>query len=105
MYPHLSISHATVVLVLVQPRTGYEGPEEKQRYSFTLSLISALDGGRWLTSRPGRFIPGNDPVPIVYEAGWAIAENLASTWFRSSDHPVRSLVAIPTALLQPHCCW
>jgi len=29
------------------------------------SLTSALDGGGWSTPRPGRFIPGNDPVPIV----------------------------------------
>ena len=39
-------------------------------------------GGR-LTPRPGRFIPGNDPIPIVREAGcasgpvWTGAENLA----------------------------
>jgi hypothetical protein len=34
-----------------------------------LFLTSALDGGGWSTPRPGRFIPGNDPVPIVQEAG------------------------------------
>jgi hypothetical protein len=28
-------------------------------------------GMGWLAPRPGRFIPGNDPVPIVQEAGWA----------------------------------
>jgi hypothetical protein len=32
-----------------RPRTGHEGPEEEKRYSFTLSLASALDGGGWLT--------------------------------------------------------
>ena len=44
------------------------------RYSFTLSLISALDGG-WVGGHhhvPGRFTPRKDPVPIVQEAGWAI---------------------------------
>ena len=35
-----------------------------------LSLTFALDGGGWLTPRPGRFTPGNDPVSIVQEAGW-----------------------------------
>jgi len=30
-------------------------------YSSTLSLTSALDGGGWSTSRPGRFIPGGGP--------------------------------------------
>ena len=34
------------------------------------SLTSALDGGGWLTSCPGRIIPGNDQVPIDQEAGW-----------------------------------
>ena len=38
-------------------------------YSSTLSLTSALDGGGWSTPRPGRFTPGNDPVPSVQEAG------------------------------------
>jgi hypothetical protein len=27
-----------------------------------VSLTSALDGGEWLTSRPGRFIPGKEPL-------------------------------------------
>jgi hypothetical protein len=37
--------------------------------SSTLSLTSALDGGGWSKPRPGRFIPANDPVSIVQEAG------------------------------------
>jgi hypothetical protein len=49
----------------VYPRTGHEGPEGEWRYSSTLSLTSALDRGGWSTPRPGRFTPGNDPVPIV----------------------------------------
>jgi hypothetical protein len=28
------------------------------RYSSTYSLTTALGGGKWLASRPGRFIPG-----------------------------------------------
>jgi hypothetical protein len=65
-------------------------------YSSTLSLTSALDGGGWSTPRPGRFTPGKDPVPIVWEAGWAPgpvwtgAENLAPTGIRSPDCPARS---------------
>jgi hypothetical protein len=53
----------------VLPRTGHEGPEREWRYSSTLSLTSALDGGGRSTARPSRFTPGNDPVPIVQEAG------------------------------------
>jgi hypothetical protein len=39
-------------------------------YSFS---TSALDGGEWSASRPGRaLLPGKGPpVPIVQEAGWA----------------------------------
>jgi len=47
-------------------------------------------------SRPGRSLPGKDPVPIVQEAGWAPgpvwtgAGNLAPTGIRSPDRPARS---------------
>jgi len=34
-------------------------------YSHTHSLTSALDGGEWSASRPGRFTPEKEPlVPI-----------------------------------------
>jgi len=42
------------------------------------------------------FTPGNDPAPIVQEAGWAPgpvwtgAENLGHTGIRSPDRPARS---------------
>jgi len=56
-----------------------------------------LDGGGWSTPRLGRSLPpGEDPVPIVQEAGWATgsvwigAENLAPTGIRSPDRPARS---------------
>jgi hypothetical protein len=77
------------------PRTGHEYPEMEYRYSSILSLASVLDGGGWWTPRPGRFIPGNNPVFIVQKAGWAPgpvwtgAENLAPTGIRSPDRPVR----------------
>jgi hypothetical protein len=34
---------------------------------------SALDGGKWSASRPGRVLPPviGPPVPIVQETGWA----------------------------------
>jgi hypothetical protein len=50
-------------------------------------------GGVWSASRPGRFTPGKDPVPIVQEAGWGpgpvwmCAKNLAPTEIRFPDHP------------------
>jgi len=57
------------------------------RYISTLSLTSALYGGEWLTPSLGRFTPEKDPVPIVWEAGWAPrpvwtgAENFAPLGF------------------------
>ena len=65
-------------------------------YSSTLTSTSALDGGGWSMPHPSRFTPGKDPVPIVYEAGWAPglvwtdAENLTPTGIRSPDRPARS---------------
>jgi hypothetical protein len=41
-------------------RTVHEGPDGK--YSF---LTSELDASGWLTPRPGRFISGKDPVPML----------------------------------------
>jgi hypothetical protein len=58
-------------------------------------MSSALDGGGWSTSRPGRLYPREIPVPIVQEAGWAPgpvwtgAENLTLTGIRSPDRPGR----------------
>jgi hypothetical protein len=57
--------------------------------------LGARRGG-WSAPRPGRFTLGKDPVPIVYEAGWAPgtvwmgAENLAPTGIRSLDRPAHS---------------
>jgi hypothetical protein len=44
-----------------------------RRYSSYSFLTSALEGGEWSASRPGRALPpGKEPpVPIVQEAGWA----------------------------------
>jgi hypothetical protein len=44
-----------------------------RRYSSYSFSTSALDGGEWSASRPGRdLVPGKGPpVPIVQEAGWA----------------------------------
>jgi hypothetical protein len=46
------------------------GERTYSSYSFS---TSALDGGEWPASRPGRALPPGErtPVPIVQEAGWA----------------------------------
>jgi hypothetical protein len=62
----LTVSWKTVkVKDEVNPRRDHEGPEGEQTYNCTLSLTSALYGDGWSTPRPGRFIPGKDPVHIV----------------------------------------
>jgi len=53
------------------PRTGHEGLEGEQRYRYTLSLTSELDGGRWSTPRPSHPGLSKDPVSVAQEAGWA----------------------------------
>ena len=40
--------------------------------SCTLSVTSAVDGGEWLTPRPGRLTPTKDPVPIVWQTWWVL---------------------------------
>jgi hypothetical protein len=52
------------------PWRQMEGGGGISSYSF---LTSALDGGEWSASRPGRALsPGKGPpVPIVQESGWA----------------------------------
>ena len=43
--------------------TDLEGPEGEKRYSYTLSLTLALDGGRWSKPRhaPDVLLPGKRP--------------------------------------------
>jgi hypothetical protein len=55
------------------PATCHGGAWGERRYSFYSYLTSALDGGEWSASRPGRALPPGKgpPVPIVQEAGWA----------------------------------
>jgi hypothetical protein len=61
-----------------------------QRGSRVTAVSFNLDArwSGWSKPRPGRFTPGNDPVPIVQKAGWAPGpvwtgvENLALTRIR-----------------------
>ena len=63
--------------------------------------------GGWSAARPGRTLPsGEEPVPILQEAGWAPEPVWAggkSRPHRDSipDRPARSAVAIRTELLDP----
>jgi hypothetical protein len=58
-----------VVLVLdYVPR--HEGVSGKWRYSSTHSLTSALDGGEWSASRPGRFTRQGKRSGTHWIGGW-----------------------------------
>jgi hypothetical protein len=59
----LKLSHYT-------PRRRLEERRYNSSYSFS---TSALEGGEWSASRPGRTLATGKgpPVPIVQEAGWA----------------------------------
>jgi hypothetical protein len=47
-------------------RTGREDPDGEQKYTSTVSLTSALDGGGWLMLRRGRFTPGKETQNPFY---------------------------------------
>jgi hypothetical protein len=55
------------------PLRSIEAHLGDRRYSAYSFLTSALEGGEWSASRPGRALaPGKEPpVPTVQEAGWA----------------------------------
>jgi hypothetical protein len=54
------------------PQHTYKGAG-RRRYSSYSFTASALNGGEWSASRPGRALPPRKgpPVPIGQEAGWA----------------------------------
>jgi hypothetical protein len=62
--------HVYVKVSRYKPWRRLRGERRYSSYSF---LTSALDGGEWSASRPGRALPpGNrPPVPIGQEARWA----------------------------------
>jgi hypothetical protein len=50
----------------------HEGVLGEWRHSSTHSLTSALDGGEWLASRPGRFIPKERAPVTLSIGGWVV---------------------------------
>ena len=77
-------------------RTRIEVPDREKRYSYTLSLTSALEGDGWITPRSRRLNSAKDAVSILWEAGWApelvwtFAEKLAPAGIRSPYRPARN---------------
>jgi hypothetical protein len=48
------------------PKTGHEGPEGEYRYSYTLSLTSALERGGWSMLHPCCFTPKKETWYPLY---------------------------------------
>jgi hypothetical protein len=59
-------------VVKSDPATRHGGACGEKRYSSYSFITTALDGGEWSGSRPGRVLPPGKgpPVPTVQEAGW-----------------------------------
>jgi hypothetical protein len=96
-------SGRNLLLFKVHPRTGHKGPEREQRYRFTLSLTSALDGSGWSTPRPGRFTPRKETrYPFYRRLGGSqgrsgrVRKISPPTGIRSPDRPARSEVCYYT---------
>jgi hypothetical protein len=86
------------------PATRYGGAGGERAYSSYSFMTSALDGGEWSASRPGRALPSEKvpPVPTVQhawggpragldtDAGEKILSPLPGIEPRSPGRPVRS---------------
>jgi hypothetical protein len=69
----MTTHRSSLNLIVKQSRyTPWRRLRERRYSSYSFST-SALDGGEWSASRPGRALPPEKgpPVPIVQEAGWA----------------------------------
>jgi hypothetical protein len=66
-------------------------------------LTSALDGGEWLASRPGRFDPGEMVRGTHWIGGWGGPQSRSE-----SSGEVKSTFPAPTRnrspVVQPSCC-
>jgi hypothetical protein len=75
------------------------GESKCSSYSF---LNSALDGGEWSASRPGRALP---PVPIVQEAGWASEPVWTQGLEEKSFAPVEDRTPIVQPVVRHYTDW
>jgi hypothetical protein len=55
---------------VLTPAPRHEGASGEWRYSSTHSPTSALDGGEWSASRPGRFTPRERDPGTHWIGGW-----------------------------------
>jgi hypothetical protein len=82
-----------------------EGVLGEWRYSSTRSLTSALDGGEWSASRPGRFTLRERAPVIHWIGGWvgprAVVRRKIPSPYRDSNHRSSSPKPSDTPLSYP----
>jgi hypothetical protein len=62
----IDVTDETLILKKSYPTIRHAGAKGESKYSACSFLTSALDGGEWSASRPGRFYPRErTPVPIA----------------------------------------
>jgi hypothetical protein len=79
----------------------------ERRYSSYSNLTSALDGGEWSVSRPGRALPPGKgpPVPTGQEAGWAPESVWTQRLKEKSSAPVRDRTPIVQPVVRHYTAW
>jgi hypothetical protein len=70
----------------IRSGTGHEVPGEELRYSSTISLTSALDGGGWLKLLPDRFTARKETRHPLYRG--LGGPQRQSQWVRKTSPPV-----------------
>jgi hypothetical protein len=79
----------------------------ERKYSSYSFLTSALDGGEWSASRPGRALPpGKDPpVPIEQEDGWAPEPVWTQRLEEKSSASVGDRTPVVQSVVNHHTDW
>jgi hypothetical protein len=71
------------------------------RYNSTHSLISALDGGEWSASRPGRFTPRERAPGTHWIGGWVGPRAVLDAVVKRKIHTSRRESNIRTPIVHP----
>jgi hypothetical protein len=73
----------------------------KWRYNSTHSLTSALDGGEWSASRPGRFTPRERPLGTHWIGGWVGPRAVLDAVVKRRIPSFRQKSNLRTPIVQP----
>jgi hypothetical protein len=79
----------------------HEGVLGEWMYNSTHYLTSALDGGEWLASLPGRFIPSKTAPGTHWIGGWVGLRAVLETVVKRKIHSLRRESNPRTPTVQP----